>query len=171
MTRVVVESPFAGDVDRNIRYARSAIRHSLLRGEAPIASHLLYTQDKILDDKVPEERKMGMQAGWMWFGVADIVAFYIDRGVSSGMRQGLEVLKYHDTLIEVRSLLTSEVVRVSQHQWEHIQMNLADAIGRLRERPIDVRVWQSSFYELGLTPQEMPAEPSTTVRDLLDRDQ
>ena len=50
MKLVILESPFAGDVKRNTAYARAALRDSLLRGEAPIASHLLYTQDGVLDD-------------------------------------------------------------------------------------------------------------------------
>lgn len=44
MRRVVLESPFAGDVERNVRYAKACIRDCLSRGEAPIASHLLFTQ-------------------------------------------------------------------------------------------------------------------------------
>ena len=47
---VIIESPFAGDVDKNIEYARKCVRDSLNRGEAPSASHLLYTQPGILDD-------------------------------------------------------------------------------------------------------------------------
>ncbi|MEK7211264.1 MAG: hypothetical protein AAB731_01390 [Patescibacteria group bacterium] len=43
MQRVILESPFSGDVKRNIAYARACIRDCLRRGEAAIASHLLYT--------------------------------------------------------------------------------------------------------------------------------
>jgi hypothetical protein len=50
MKRVILGSPYAGDIERNISYARKCIRHSLSLGEAPIASHLLYTQEGILDD-------------------------------------------------------------------------------------------------------------------------
>ena len=42
MRRVIVESPYAGDVERNIAYVRAAMRDCLMRGEAPLASHLLY---------------------------------------------------------------------------------------------------------------------------------
>lgn len=57
MRLVIIESPFAGDVEKNTRYARACVRDSLLRGEAPIASHLLYTQGGILNDDVPAERQ------------------------------------------------------------------------------------------------------------------
>lgn len=42
MIFVIVESPYAGDVERNTAYARAAVRDCLMRGEAPFASHLLY---------------------------------------------------------------------------------------------------------------------------------
>lgn len=57
MKLVIIESPFAGNVRENILYARMAVRDSLLRGEAPIASHLLYTQEGILNDDIKEERQ------------------------------------------------------------------------------------------------------------------
>lgn len=42
--RIILESPYAGDVEGNLTYARRAMHDSLMRGEHPIASHLLYTQ-------------------------------------------------------------------------------------------------------------------------------
>ena len=55
MELVVLESPFAGNVEMNIHYARACMADCLARGEAPFASHLLYTQPGILDDDIPEE--------------------------------------------------------------------------------------------------------------------
>ncbi|MGV1079701.1 MAG: hypothetical protein ACOYD1_07595 [Candidatus Nanopelagicales bacterium] len=40
MRPVLVESPYAGDVERNVRYAWACLRNSLLRGEAPLRSGL-----------------------------------------------------------------------------------------------------------------------------------
>lgn len=82
---VIIESPYAGDVERNLEYARRAVRDSLDRGESPIASHLLYTQDGILDDTIPEERALGIDAGLAWKRVADKHVFYVDLGYSPGM--------------------------------------------------------------------------------------
>lgn len=81
-----MESPYAGEVELNVAYARRCMVDSLRRGEAPFLSHLLYTQG--LDDLVAEERKLGMEAGFAWGGVGEEVAFYVDRGISSGMVQG-----------------------------------------------------------------------------------
>lgn len=87
---VIVESPYAGDIERNVDYARAAIRDCILRGEAPFASHLLYTQSGILRDEVPSERELGMTAGWHVMRRANLVAIYTDLGWSSGMKRGLD---------------------------------------------------------------------------------
>lgn len=87
MTCVVVESPYAGDVERNVKYARLCMLDCLQRGEAPYASHLLYTQ--CLDDDTPDERTLGILAGFAWGAKADLHAFYVDLGVSDGMRKSL----------------------------------------------------------------------------------
>ncbi len=93
MRRVILESPYASDtpegLERNLRYARAAMRDCLMRGEAPYASHLLYTQDGVLDDKAPEQRKLGIEAGLEWGRIAEATVVYIDLGISPGMTQGM----------------------------------------------------------------------------------
>lgn len=86
MRRVVIESPFAGDVQRNLAYVRACMADCLRRGETPLASHALYTQPGVLDDNDPGERSLGLWAGWYWLEVADVQIFYIDHGWSRGMR-------------------------------------------------------------------------------------
>lgn len=90
MKLVIIESPYAGNVKINVPYARMCIRDSLNRGEAPIASHLLYTQPGILNDDIPEERTQGINAGLAWLKRAQITAVYTDLGVSSGMEYGIK---------------------------------------------------------------------------------
>ena len=88
MKLVIIESPYAGDVERNTIYARRALKDSLLRGEAPICSHLLHTQ--VLDDLLPAKRHHGIEAGIAWYKVADAAIFYADYGFSSGMEKAME---------------------------------------------------------------------------------
>jgi hypothetical protein len=83
MRLVIIESPYSGDIINNEAYARKAMFDSLSRGEAPLASHLLYTQ--VLNDSVENEREQGINAGLAWMRHADAVVFYIDRGWSPGM--------------------------------------------------------------------------------------
>jgi hypothetical protein len=103
MKFVIVESPFATNTITladgksyqategwNVKYARACLHDCLVNhGEAPYASHLLYTQEGILDDDVPEERKLGITAGLEIGKKADLRVFYLDRGFSSGMQWGL----------------------------------------------------------------------------------
>ncbi|MBN2747169.1 MAG: hypothetical protein JXR34_10630 [Bacteroidales bacterium] len=96
MLKVIIESPYAGDITKNIAYARKCVLDSLKRGEAPIASHLLYTQPDILNDDIPEERKLGIAAGLAWKDVADLHVFYTDLGWSDGMQEA-----HRDTNLEV----------------------------------------------------------------------
>ena len=103
MDFVVIESPFATNtvtlangleyevlqVD-NVAYARACLHDCLVNhGEAPYASHLLYTQEGVLDDDIPDERKLGIEAGLEIGRAAKRRVFYVDRGFSSGMRWGL----------------------------------------------------------------------------------
>lgn len=102
MKRVVIESPYAGDVERNLRYARACLLDSLRRGEAPIASHLLYTQ--VLDDTVPEERALGIGAGLIWGKQADAAIFYVDLGWSPGMREAWQFAVENGIPLEERRI-------------------------------------------------------------------
>jgi hypothetical protein len=99
---VILESPFATrsitlpdgseyvcQEGANIAYARACMHDCLVtHGQAPYASHLLYTQEGVLDDDIPEERNLGIKAGLEIGRKADLRVFYVDRGVSSGMREG-----------------------------------------------------------------------------------
>ena len=101
---VVVESPYAGDVEKNVAYARAAMRDSLQRGEYPIASHLLYTQPGILDDHNLEERKLGIEAGLAWAKHAELTVVYIDLGISRGMHAAIARSEAEHRPIEVRRI-------------------------------------------------------------------
>jgi hypothetical protein len=105
MTLVVIESPYAGDIERNVKYARRCMKDSLARGEFPIASHLLYTQEGVLDDTKPEERAMGIDAGLRWGqAAASRIAFYVDYGFSTGMLEALDFFGDGEKEIVVRRI-------------------------------------------------------------------
>lgn len=104
MEPVVIESPYAGDVERNILYARACLKDALNRGEAPFASHLLYTQPGVLDDTVSEERKLGMEAGFVWGALAKTCAVYVDYGVTPGMLEGIRRAETAGLKVDYRTL-------------------------------------------------------------------
>jgi hypothetical protein len=96
---VIIESPFAGDLERNARYL-----DSLRRGEAPFASHGLYTRPGVLRDADPAEREQGIRAGFAFRRVAARTVFYTDLGISEGMCQGFEDAKSIGHPVEYRKL-------------------------------------------------------------------
>ena len=104
MRRIIIESPYAGEVAGNEAYLRRCLADSLARGEAPFASHGLYTQPGVLRDDDPEERRRGVEAGFAWGEVAEAVVFYTDRGMSPGMALGLERAKSSGQCVELRTI-------------------------------------------------------------------
>lgn len=108
MRLVILESPYAGDVEANVAYARRCVRDSLSRGEAPIASHLLYTQPGVLDDTIPEERQWGIDAGLAWKAVAHASVVYTDRGITKGMQYGIDAAKAAGIPVEFREIETEQ---------------------------------------------------------------
>jgi hypothetical protein len=104
MPLVFIESPYAGDVETNIRFARACMRDSLIRGESPFAIHLLYTQEGILDDNVPEERDWGMEAGFAWGKHASKTVVYTNLGITPGMEIGINRAIQEGRKVEYREL-------------------------------------------------------------------
>ena len=101
---VYLESPYAGDVEKNIKYARLCMKDSIDRGEYPFASHLLYTQENILDDNDPVERKLGIVACFAFAKLCSKTVIYADLGISDGMMLGIEDAIRNKRIIEVRYL-------------------------------------------------------------------
>lgn len=102
MKRIIIESPYAGDILENIKYARDCMKDSLMRGEAPLLSHLLYTQ--VLDDTIQKERELGINAGLAWLTAAKKHIFYIDYGYSKGMLAAKEMSEGIGMDIEERTI-------------------------------------------------------------------
>ena len=99
---VIIESPYMGNVKSNVAYARRCMSDSLLRGESPFVSHLLYTQ--VLDDAIKKQRLMGMDRAFNWYKHADLMAVYIDKGISNGMKKGIAVAEKFGIKMVYRSL-------------------------------------------------------------------
>lgn len=102
MKRVMIESPYAGKTDENILYLVLCISDSLEKGESPFASHYIYPN--FLEDDIPEERRKGIAAGYAWGKTADLIAVYIDLGISDGMQKAIDFYTFIGVPIEYRSL-------------------------------------------------------------------
>lgn len=110
MRCVLIESPYGSPdpaiVERNVRYARACLKDSLDRGEAPFASHLLYTQ--VYDDNNHELRKRGIEAGLAIGKLMDKTVVYTDLGISEGMHYGIRAAEEAGRPIEYRKLPSQE---------------------------------------------------------------
>ncbi len=77
MGRVMLFTPFTGDMEKNAEYADKCIRDSLSKGESPLSSRLLFG-------------KIGIKAGLLWIKGAELVVIYEDLGISKCMELGIE---------------------------------------------------------------------------------
>lgn len=58
---VYICSPYAGDVEKNVEFAKAACRYAMRQNCTPVAVHLLYPQ--FLDDSDPVQRQIGIRLG------------------------------------------------------------------------------------------------------------
>ena len=58
---VYICSPYAGDIDRNVKAAQNYSRFAVDKGFIPIAPHLLFPQ--FMNDTDPQERELGLLFG------------------------------------------------------------------------------------------------------------
>lgn len=61
MKLIYMASPYAGDIEKNTKFAKRACRHVMNEGHAFFAPHLLYPQ--LLNDANPQERQAGLAMG------------------------------------------------------------------------------------------------------------
>lgn len=83
MKLIYVAPPYAGDVKRNLEYAKAVCRVVMDSGHAFFAPHLLYPG--LLDDSVPQERRLDMDMGLAVLVRYDELWVFGDT-VSPGMR-------------------------------------------------------------------------------------
>ena len=106
MELVIIESPWkatsAAELSRNRNYAQKAMVDCIDRGEAPFASHLLYTQ--IFDELIDDQRSKGIDVGLAWGRHATKTVVYQDFGITSGMVIGIKRAIEEGRGIEYRSI-------------------------------------------------------------------
>jgi hypothetical protein len=95
---VMIESPYSGDLDRNVRYLGICMADAgVLYGECPYASHAYMTQH-------PRARGFFVsieRSQWMWHR-CDATVFYTDRGWSRGMTAARDYCLIHKLPYEER---------------------------------------------------------------------
>ncbi len=89
---VYIASPYAGDVEGNVEFAKAACRLAMEEGSTPVAAHLLYPQ--MLDDMIPEQRELGIRMGLKLLEACSELWLCGSR-ISSGMQEELKTARIH----------------------------------------------------------------------------
>jgi hypothetical protein len=87
MKLIYVASPYAGDIERNIEFAKEACRFVMNEGHAFFAPHLLYPQ--VLDEDDPAGRQLGLDMGMAALAKCDEL-WVFGETMSAGMRGEIE---------------------------------------------------------------------------------
>lgn len=104
MKLVYMCSPYAGDIESNIRFAKAACHYAMEQDCAPVAVHLLYPL--LLNDAIPSERKTGIRMGLRV--LASCEELWICGGhISSGMR--CEIAEAKRLGIPIRNISTQQI--------------------------------------------------------------
>lgn len=111
---VMIESPYSGDIDRNIRYLGIAMCDSaVLKGECPYASHAYMTQHPRKKDFFVSDydkkwdtlsRKEAIERSHMIRKRCDKTVFYTDMGWSRGMKFAKQYCKKNNLPYEERTV-------------------------------------------------------------------
>lgn len=98
MKLVYICSPYAGDIEKNVRFARAACFYAVEHRCAPVAVHLLYPQ--LLDDAIPAQRELAILMGLRVLASCEelwICGEHISQGMSSEIaeaeRLGIPVIR------------------------------------------------------------------------------
>lgn len=88
---VYICSPYSGDTERNIEYAKELTRAAVVAGYAPVAPHLYLTM--VLNDDIQEEQRAGMAAGMKILHCCRYILVGGRYGVSEGMKKEISQAK------------------------------------------------------------------------------
>lgn len=128
---VLLESPFSGNIQRNVAYTQRAMADSRQRNEAPIITHLLWTQhhekaDHFVSDYDPKYTlpNLGRESALEQLKAirrrVHKVVFLVDYGYSNGMKHGLEHCKKEGIPYEERKLGNTEEDEVNAKRREAV---------------------------------------------------
>ncbi len=106
MKKVYICAPLGGNVEANLQRAIRYAEYALKCGTAPVVPHFYAL---CLDDRIPEQRELGMKAGrsLLWF--CDELWIFGDT-VTEGMRAEISTCK--NLNIKTRTVRDSEIKKV-----------------------------------------------------------
>lgn len=87
---IYIASPYAGEIEKNVQFAKDSCHYAMEQGHTPVAVHLLYTQ--FLQDHIPNERTAGLRMGHHVLSKCDELWICGNR-ISNGMAAEIEKAK------------------------------------------------------------------------------
>ena len=106
MKKVYICAPLGGDVQGNLEKAKRYSEYALRCGAAPVTPHFYAL---CLDDSIPTEREMGINAGLSLLWSCDEVWVFSDQP-TDGMRAKIKLA--HTLNIKVRIIKEHEIKKV-----------------------------------------------------------
>lgn len=109
---VFICSPYAGDIEKNVKAARVYSRFAVDKGFIPVAPHLLFPQ--FMDDTDPKERELGLFFGnALMSKCAEVWVF--GSTISAGMEAEIRRAKWKDYRLRYFTEDLEEVQDVCNH--------------------------------------------------------
>ena len=105
MKLAIIEAPFNHpDLDEKKYkwYLQLCIQDCFDRDEAPFSADGFYS--RYSDQRIMTHRERAISAGLEWSRYADVVAFYIDYGISASMEANMKLYNAHNKKVECRRL-------------------------------------------------------------------
>lgn len=90
MIKIYVCSPYRGEVEKNVKFAKKICRKIVMEGNLPIAPHLYFTQ--FMDDNIEVERNKAIDINLKILNNCDLLLI-CGNHVSSGMGQEIKYAK------------------------------------------------------------------------------
>ena len=101
---IYIASPYAGEIESNIAFAKAACRYTMSEGHTPVAVHLLYPQ--FLDDGDPAQRAAGLTMGHRVLTACDELWVCGER-ISTGMAH--EITEAEKLGIPIREVSAEQI--------------------------------------------------------------
>ena len=118
---VYIASPYAGDVEGNVTFAKAACRYAAAQGCTPVAVHLMYPQ--FLDDRVPKEREAGLKMGQRVLAACEEIWLCGER-MSAGMKaEEAEAIRLG---ILIRKVPSSDICSLQEQKEGQLQEGPAE---------------------------------------------
>jgi hypothetical protein len=122
MLKVAVVSVFGNSLT-NLVLAKEYCKYVLEKGNAPFASHVFYSS--LLDDAIPEERDLGMEAGKAFIRTCDEMWVFLVKSVfSKGMVE--EVLLAKSLGMVIRYFDATDFNNIKEYVADSLELEILD---------------------------------------------